>query len=381
MSARSELFRLWSVIFCFGALILMVSPAVGVGVTLSGNILVSQMLSDGKAITQSYTVNFQLSLRDLEWRLTTTESNDHTDVNAFDGTNLYDFYIFSDQTIARLSRAGKINTKIDAPAYICDGSYPFYRSGPATQVIWFAFLSGPFLVTRSNDLPSLWSKVGDMDLNGHLSKLSKLRFNTESREWPVEAEFVYSKQALLERRTNVAYLSSRITSDQIEAAARDIGDLDNHPVAQYEVVSTTNFEGKTLPLSFEFDVVAEKGPPPLKRWTIESFVGTVTNLSDETPEKIVPDAPDGIWVTDFRFSDRQRRIDSISYAPHNGVWPTRDDAKIQEEFTNLRARTPIYTEGILRRGRFMFLIIILLAGLPLAFGLLKSRLKNTKPIT
>jgi hypothetical protein len=380
MRICSESARLKVLVFSFSMLICLASTAVGTGVTLSGNVHVDRMKADG-SIWETYNVPFRVSLRDSKWQMITTENDDHTDVNAFDGTNLYDFYVFSDRTIARLSRGG--DTNVLAPAYISNSPYPFFNSGPATQVLWFALLSGPFLLTSSNNLPSPWSKFGNMDLNGHLSRLSNLRFDTGSPRWPVEAQFVYSSRALLDRPTNMAFVSSWITPEQIQKTGRDTTMLDNHPVAQYKVLSTTNFEDKTFPSSFEFDVLGEMGPAPLKLWTLESFVGTVTNLSDETPEDLVPKPPVGLSVSDFRFSDRERRIDDLRYSITNGVWPAGDDPELLEEFSKLRAMTPIYRQvdrwHVQWRVRPIFLIVILLAALRLVLGLLKRRLKKMNP--
>lgn len=376
MRICSESTRLKVLVLSFGVLNGLASTAVGTGVTISGNVQVNRIKADG-SIWQTYIASFRVSLSDSKWQMITTESDDHTEVNAFDGTNLYAFYVLTDSTLSRLSRGGITNPL--APAYISKGSYPFFNAGPATQILWFALLSGPFLLTSPNDLPSPWSKFGNMDLHGHLSRLSSLRFNTGSPRWPVEAQFVYSSRALLDRLTNMAFVSSWITPEQIKKTGRDTTKLDNHPVAQYKVLSTTNFEDKTFPSSFEFDVLGEKGPPPLKLWTLESFVGTVTSVSGETPEDLVPKPPVGLAVSDFRFSDRERRIDDLRYSITDGVWPASDDPKLQKEFSKLRASSPVYRPVVLWQVRLIYLIVILLAGLPLVFALLKGRLKKMNP--
>jgi len=358
------------VMFCLS------QTAVGGGVTLSGNIHVSRMKSDG-SIWEEYDAPFRVSLSGSKWRMSVEGNEDHREVSAFDETNLYSFVILSDRSIARFNRLGITNPL--APAYISSSSYPFFGSSPAVQVLWFALLSESYLLIHTNDLPSPWAKFGNMDLHGHLTKLSKLHFNTGSPRWPLEAQFVYSSEALLSR-SNIAFVSSSITPDDIEKAASDLKDskLDNRPVAQYRVLSTTNFADQTFPSEFEFDVVGEKGPPPLQSWVIESFVGTVINISGDVPEEIVPKPPAGLSVSDFRFSGRSRRIDDLRYSITDGAWLAKEDPKLMAMFGQLQASTPVYRYARPWRFRLMFLVIILLAALPLVFALRNARSKKTR---
>ncbi len=355
MRACSESTRLKVLVLSFGVLSILASTAVGAGVTLSGNVQVNRMRPDG-SIWEAYTSFFQVSLRDAEWQMITTDSDDHTEVNSFDGTNLYAFYIPTDKTISRLAREEGVTNPL-AAAYISKGPYPFFNAGPATQVLWFALLSAEFLLTTPNDLPSPWAQFGTMELSGHLTRLSSLRFNTGSPRWPVEAQFVYSSRALLGSPTNLAFVSSWMTPEQIKKTGRDARKRDNHAAARYTVLSTTNIGDKTFPSSFELDAFDEKGPPPLKLWTVESFVGTVTNVSGETPEDLVAKPTIGVSVSDFRFSDHKRRIDNLRYSITNGVWPASDDPKLQEEFSKLLASTPIYRPVVLWRVRLIFLVL------------------------
>jgi hypothetical protein len=329
------------------------------GVTLSGNVSTKRMNITGD-IWESYDTPFRVSLDGDRWLMSTSYKNEHIDVTGFDGTNMYDVLLYKKTTDA-------IDDDIEL-AYISGSCYPF-DSEPATCFVWLALESGSFLSSSLNDLPGIWTHPF-MDPASHAQRISKLDFIPGSPGFPSDVEFVFSSRFLLGKSTNTAFLSSTISQDAIKKIVNDneIVKLENTPRAKYKVISTTNFEGKVFPLVFQLDVFG-----PREGSVMETFVGRVKTLDNETPATFIPKLDTTTSVRDFRFSDRNHKIDMLSYFITNGVWLDKSDPVLLGKFKAMRYLKPIVPETSLWWLRIMILIIII-SGIPLIFGLFKGKI-------
>ena len=212
-----------------------------------------------------------------------------------------------------------------------------YAAGadPALRLAWLAFAATPyFRSTNSSDFTALW----DMGLTrpvAHAVRISRVGFIPGSPDLPSLVDIVISTQTVLRDVTNVAGLSPFASPQEIEKAMRPLRPYENQLCARYQVLSTTNFEGKVFPLTFELCLYDYKFP--FGNRVDARFRGTVRAVSKAIPETFLPNVGWTILAHDFRFVDRTRRIDRIMTPVSDGIWPEKDDPELQEKFRRLQA--------------------------------------------
>jgi thiol-disulfide isomerase/thioredoxin len=211
-----------------------------------------------------------------------------------------------------------------------------YAAGadPAIRLAWLAFAAAPFFrSTNSSDFTGPWS-MGLKDPGAHAIRVSRVEFIPGSPDLPSTIDMVVSTRTVLREVTNVPNLSPSISPPEVKRAMRLMRPYENRLWARYQVLSTTNFQGKLFPLTFElslFDCTFPFG----KRISAQ-YQGTVRAITTAVPESFLPNVGWTITAQDYRFVDRIRRIDRIWTRVSDGIWPEKDDPELLEQFRRLQ---------------------------------------------
>jgi len=92
------------------------------------------------------------------------------------------------------------------------------------------------------------------------------------------------------------------------------------------------------------------------------------------PKNFLPELAKPLNPIDFRFSDRSRRLDRITYAITNGIWPEADDPILQSLFRQAQARMLPVREGSATTVRFAFFLLVV-ATCPVIYYAVRQRRK------
>ena len=218
-------------------------------------------------------------------------------------------------------------------AEIYGSAYPA-GADPALRLAWLAFAAAPFFrSTNSGDFTAPWN-MGLMDPGAHAIRVSRVEFIPGSPDLPSTIDMVVSTRTVLRDVTNVPNLSPFISPQEVKKAMRPLRPYENRLWARYQVLSTTNFQGKLFPSTFElslFDYTFPFG----NRISVK-FRGTVRDITRAVPERFLPNVGWTIMAQDYRFVDRTRRIDRIWTRVSNGIWPEKDGPELQEQFRRLQ---------------------------------------------
>src|SRR5208282_680973 len=229
---------------------LLLAASASFGATMVGDLLVNSLSSDG-TVAHSVNIPFQVSVERSQWRIRVEFGADYSVSVGSDGQKCCGIWNFSE---SRLIQDGITNpATAKSPAYINGTSFP-YTSEPAAEVLWLAFASSGFLSAPDRpSLPALWNGCL-LNPVSHAQAISALEYISDSSGLPSRIQFIVSSAMLLRDPTNLPFLSASISPSAIKEAAASIKKFDNSPIATYQVLSTTNFEGSAFPLKFELAV-------------------------------------------------------------------------------------------------------------------------------
>jgi len=211
-----------------------------------------------------------------------------------------------------------------------------YAAGadPAVRLAWLAFAAAPFLrSTNSGDFTAPWN-MGLLNPEAHAIRISRVEFIPGSPDLPSIIDMIVSTQTVLRNVTNLANLSPLVSPQEVKKAMRQLRPYENRLFARYQVLSTTNFQGKLFPLKFELSVFDYTFP--FGNRIVAKFLGTVREITAAIPERFLPNIGWTITAEDYRFADRIRRIDRIWAQVSNGIWPEKDDPDLQQRFRRLQ---------------------------------------------
>jgi thiol-disulfide isomerase/thioredoxin len=211
-----------------------------------------------------------------------------------------------------------------------------YAAGadPAVRLAWLAFAAAPFFrSTNSSDFTAPWD-MGLMNPGAHAIRISRVEFIPGSPDLPSTIDMVVSTQAVLRDVTNVPNLSPFVSPQQVNKAMSQLRPYENRLFARYQVLSTTNFQGKLFPLTFELSVFDYTFP--FGNRIVAKYRGTVRAITAAIPKTFLPNVGWTITAGDYRFVDRIRRIDRIWARVSDGIWPEKDDLELQERFRRLQ---------------------------------------------
>jgi peroxiredoxin len=211
-----------------------------------------------------------------------------------------------------------------------------YAAGadPVIRLAWLAFAAAPFFrSTNSSDFTAPWN-MGLMNPGAHAIRISRVDFIPGSPDLPSAIDMVISTQPVLRDVTNVANLSPFVSPQEVKKAMGELRPYENRLCARYQVLSTTNFQGKLFPLAFELSLFDYTFP--FGNRIGAKYQGTVRAITTTVPETFLPNVGWTIMAQDYRFVDRIRRIDRIWTRISNGIWPEKDDPELQETFRRLQ---------------------------------------------
>jgi len=204
---------------------------------------------------------------------------------------------------------------------------------PAIRLAWLAFAAAPFFrSTNSSDFTALW-RMGLNDPVAHAIRISRVEFMPGSPDLPAAIDLVISAQTVLRDVTNVPNLSPFISPPEVRKALRKLWLYENRLCARYQVLSTTNFQGRLFPLTFELSVYE---PSFIGNPIVQKYRGTVRAITPAIPKTFLPNPGWELEAQDYRFVDRVRRIDRISTRVSDGIWPEKDDPELQGRFRQLQ---------------------------------------------
>lgn len=207
-----------------------------------------------------------------------------------------------------------------------------YAAGadPAIRLAWLAFAPAPFFrSTNSSDFTAPWS-MGLKDPGAHAIRVSRVEFIPGSPDLPATIDLAVSTRTVLRDVTNVPNLSPFISPQEVKKAMGPLRPYENRLWARYQVLSTTNFQGKLFPLTFELNLFDCSFP--FGNRIIVKYQGTIRAITTAVPASFLPNVGWTITAQDYRFVDRIRRIDRIWTTVSNGIWPEKDDPELQEQF-------------------------------------------------
>ena len=163
-----------------------------------------------------------------------------------------------------------------------------YAAGADTAIrlAWLAFAAAPFFrSTNSGDFTATWD-MGLMRPEAHAIRISRVEFIPGSPDLPSLVDMVISTETVLRDVTNVPNLSPYISPKEVRKAMRQLWLYNNRLCARYQVLSTTNFQGKLFPLTFElslFDYTFPFG----NRIGVR-YQGTVRTITTAVPKTFLP---------------------------------------------------------------------------------------------
>lgn len=343
---------------------LLLVPILANGITIQG-IVVNKVFSKSGSVFAEGPSIFQVSSQSNQWQIKIDlfEQDNFSIVAGSDGTQ--------SATITTITSKRNIRPN----GLLQSGGFPSHE-WPPSRVVWLAFCSSGYFGSGHSNLPALWNG-GFKEPISHALRLDSIKYYGEHTPFilPRSLEFRYSSSMLI-NRTNIPYLSYEVTQRKIATEANKVvANYENMLVARYQVLSQTNLDNVTYPMSFELIVYGNKSALKLA-----SYEGTVTNVTMETPAEYLPTIQGPINVSDYRFNDAMRHIDAISYTISNNIWTSTNDPILKDQFRKKQMGNPVYVDSPLNRlfTVVLFGLIILLPLLGLMWNKKKGYLTNPK---
>jgi len=328
----------------------------GFGATVEGNILIKSYYKDGK-VSQIFDFPFQVSIEGRQWLITSEFRPACIEASGSDGSETCSILTFSEKELKAV--LGEETAKKAMPiATMINGAFPA-DAQHFIRVAWLAYGSSAFFssVDSTNiSLPSLWND-GMTDPVRQGIKLQNVKLGGGAAPLPAAIDFIVST-APLERAADLPYFTKAATPKSVKDAIKTLRALDGKLIAEYRAVAVTNFEGLVFPLEFELIVYT-----PQLGVKQQGYFGKVRSVKSEKPVSFLPELTCPVSVSDYRFSDRLRHIDEISYVNTNLNWLKTNDPMLQKMFLAMpahgllnesRAESP----ALVRWGFLVFLLLI-----------------------
>jgi thiol-disulfide isomerase/thioredoxin len=291
---------------------------------MSGTVAGDFLITSGIAGFASRKVPFRISVDGEKWSARVDFQTNYYEVAGFDGSK-------SGMVLVDPKPEPVQSEHKNCAAEIYGSSYPA-GADTGIRLAWLGFAAAPFFrSTNSSDFTALWG-AGLFDPGAHAIRISKVEFIPGSPDLPSTVDMVVSTQTVLRDVTNVPNLSPFVSPQVVKEAVRSLRRYDNRLCARYQVLSTTNFQGKKFPATFELVVFN------LPRFSgrAVTYHGTVREITTAIPRSFLPNLGWAFTAQDYRLVDRIRRIDRIWTRVSDGIWPEKDDPELQETFRRLQ---------------------------------------------
>jgi hypothetical protein len=251
-----------------------------------------------------------------QWQLKNNESGISYSEISCDGTNIFHF-----NHSEVISFHGKGALLPDSYQVVVEEG-PIPSGGYTVQIPWLAFASSAVAESNWIDLPAPWLNAR-YSVRAH-AYASKVEVLNNSPHLPGSISFT-----LAEDRANKAAASPWLVHEGPPASHPDYQKWKPYEPygftgATYQVLATTNIHGLCLPVSFELVTFDPPFDPSLTTQITEIYCGTNIVIREIASKKIEPRVSDKpIFVTDFRFYDRERHIDFIRYVARQWIISAR----------------------------------------------------------
>jgi hypothetical protein len=131
-----------------------------------------------------------------------------------------------------------------------------------------------------------------------------------SPRFPTHIRFLVNKEAL-----SIASKNPNLKSVD-DAVIREISKFPaNAPGGEFVVKQTTNFDGIQIPIVFELQQFMIPGG-----WCLAKWSGHVTAFSANELSNYLPELPQNVTVSDFRFWSKDQGVFYINYKITNRIW-------------------------------------------------------------
>ncbi len=268
------------------------------------------------------TFQFKVAVKGNTWLVTTidTVTNGQT---LYQGCNGVDVYWMVDGPMldSNTHRAKKVDAN---SGIVTEGIYPLNGMGLCQNLPWLAYCSSKYfaeqLPSGTGSMPAPW-KLGLLDRDAGIYS-ARIDLLPGSFGLPLHIEYQPDTNLVQQALTNIG------NEKEIAASARDDLVLKlstyfsriHEPESIFSVLQTTNFEGKTLPLEFQFKTFWFLGAKskdrsiPMRR--AQEYITRGHLSSVRTIEKLDPfpvPSQRNIAVADYRFYKDPNRIYFLRY--------------------------------------------------------------------
>jgi hypothetical protein len=330
-----------------------------VAVVIQCKINLTGYTQDGQIATYFGTTNlgygYEVSLLKTGWFIKTIYAKDTYCLTGCDGTNVYNRFI--DDTFVPPNPA----IEIAESGTICAGLIPL-NSDQWTVFPWFVYCSGSVIENRKvGDLfPVPWGSPREFAVASICEP--DVEVFDRPPHLPKQCKFIVSnlnKNKILS--TNLVNLSDK---DELRLQINRYPN--NFLAGEYRVISTTNFGGLEIPLQFECKRFEMSSVLSSNFWMEQIFRGEVQSVWTQNVESPLPPFPlkKRFVVMDTRLRDLDGGVRGFKYEVKDGVWPSIIPDKVRGAFEVDKTNKVIVTTSVSWRRRVVWLVFLLVIGIP-----------------
>ena len=284
---------------CLILLFLLIVPINGHTQNLRIAGVVNHAIYDSNGSAQQFlNYNFEATINSNHWRIDTIWPDATTSKHGCDGASVF-------------SLIGVNSTNADlgiTPGIVTKGCYPLLLDG-FDRFVWLAFASCSYLDKMTNNImPTPWTS----SLTDPVSYIYgiELERSTISPHFPIHIKFLVNKNALsiVSKNPNLRSVDDAVIREISKLPVKALG-------GEFVVKQTTNFNGIEIPSAFEMrQFVIPNG------WCLAKWSGHVTAISTNQPSNFLPELPQNVSVSDFRFWRKDQGVFYINYIITNRIW-------------------------------------------------------------
>jgi hypothetical protein len=302
---------------------------------VEGSITLHVYRGSNSQFERSNTFAFSCVKAPNEWNIGNRFLENAEEFFSFDGTNVYKALTFtalhreSDKRPALATERSLEELNAEKHLVIIPGEHPLGNAG--VNITWLAFCSEQYLKKSGRSIPLPICEI--RNTHGAFAYEDKTSVFDHGNGLP-EKVTLFESTELLAKNRNDERLT--IASGAVERVPRFV----NGRVAfTYNVLKTTNFLGRTLPVEFNFVQYAYSSSDALQRKIVGS--GSVSSISEGNIQAGPFVGASHYRVNDLRFRSRDRVVDAIQYKWAEAAAPSTNDPRLLSIFhekENIRPR-------------------------------------------
>jgi hypothetical protein len=339
------------------------SPAKSLeGLEIRGEI--SMTFQTSRTTTTNLAYPFSVRVCPAGWNIQVVFGADHDLSAGFDGTNVY--------SLLNGPEAKKFSS---SSGLVSEGGYPVNERWYITMP-WLAYCSADLFKVGAS-VPAPWLDARNSPLASMCQ--ASVTLTDQPPGLPDQIQFLVKKKTPDELR-KAGWLNSAYYSPDALKEADPYQDA--YLVADYRVMSWTNWEGLAFPASFEL-----RRYSPRQTNAVSVIRGKANAFFKSSQINPLPAIVKPVSVADFRFHSPGANVDYINYEiKSNGNWLTGKPTELQTRFdhakagapANQTAAAPVFSSGA-RRRVLLVLFAMLLVG-PFLWWLSCSKRKSNRKL-